>query len=219
MKRESTSLEIIAVDVQDAIVKAEAELGVSSDEFRLDVLDEGDYEDGRQARIRVFLKDEDESTSEPDIDVVRQVVSDLIGRMEIEAEIATRYGDSENPNDEPPVMVDINGEDLSVLIGSNGKTLDALQYIVRLIVARKLERRANLVLDVDGYSIRREKQLQRLAQRVADQVTHQGRAIEMEPMSPRERRIIHVALSDHPQVTTESTGEGERRRVTIQPQL
>ena len=116
-------------------------------------------------------------------------------------------------------MVDIHGEDLSELIGSNGKTLDALQYIVRLIVARNLERRANLFLDVDGYSMRREKQLQRLAQRVADEVTHHGRVIELEPMPPRERRIIHIALRDYPQVTTESTGEGESRRVTIQPQL
>ena len=114
-------------------------------------------------------------------------------------------------------MVDIQGEDLSILIGRRGARLDALQFIVRAIVARTLGRRANLFVDVAGYNMIREQQLQRLANRIADQVVQQGRPIELEPMSPRERRVVHIALEGYPQVVTASSGEGDQRRVTISP--
>jgi spoIIIJ-associated protein len=104
-----------------------------------------------------------------------------------------------------------------MLIGRRGETLTALQYITRLIASRELQRRANIVLDVEGYKSRREQMLRRLANRMADQAIQLGRTVSLEPMPPYERRIVHLALRDHPEVTTQSVGEGDRRKVTIIP--
>jgi spoIIIJ-associated protein len=105
-----------------------------------------------------------------------------------------------------------------MLIGRRGETLAALQYITRLIASRELQRRANIVIDVEGYKTRREEMLRRLATRMAEQAVQLGRTVALEPMPPYERRIVHLALRDNPQVRTESTGEGEHRKVTIIPQ-
>jgi spoIIIJ-associated protein len=104
-----------------------------------------------------------------------------------------------------------------MLIGHKGETLSALQYITRLIVAKRLGKQANIVVDVESYKSRRADQLKRLAKRIADQALQQGRTMTLEPMPPNERRIIHIALRDHPGVTTESVGEGRSRKITVIP--
>ena len=114
-------------------------------------------------------------------------------------------------------MLQIRGRDLGMLIGRRGETLAALQYITRLIASRELQRRANIVLDVEGYKSRREQMLQKLAKRMANQALQMGRTVSLEPMSPYERRIVHLTLRDHPDVSTQSVGEGDRRKVTIVP--
>jgi spoIIIJ-associated protein len=139
--------------------------------------------------------------------------------MEIEAEVRVRYQQATSAGEDPAVQVDIEGEDLGMLIGKRGETIAALQYIARLIMARKLDRWVNLNMDVGGYKKHREQQLRRLAQRMAQQVHQFGRPISLEPMPANERRIIHITLQDRAGVTTESSGEGDRRRVTIQPDL
>jgi spoIIIJ-associated protein len=111
----------------------------------------------------------------------------------------------------------LHGTDLSILIGHRGETLAALQYITRLIVGKELHRPLPIVLDVEGYRARRERQLRQLAQRMAQQAVERGRTMTLEPMPANERRIIHIELRDHAQVTTESIGEGEHRKVTIIP--
>jgi len=93
-------------------------------------------------------------------------------------------------------VLQIHGRDLGTLIGRRGETLGALQYITRLIVSRELQRRANIVLDVEGYKTRREQMLRKLAVRMADQAVQMGRTVPLEPMPPYERRIIHLALRD-----------------------
>ncbi|MCS6871251.1 MAG: RNA-binding cell elongation regulator Jag/EloR [Anaerolineae bacterium] len=113
--------------------------------------------------------------------------------------------------------LDVRGANLSELIGRRGETLAALQYITRLITSRQIGRRAYLVVDVDGYKARREEMLRRLAFRMAEQAIQRGRTVSMEPMPPHERRIIHLTLKDNPNVSTESVGEGENRKVTIVP--
>lgn len=113
--------------------------------------------------------------------------------------------------------LDVRGPDLSELIGRRGETLAALQYITRLIVSRQLGRRAHLVVDVDGYKARREEMLRRLALRMAEQAIQRGRTVSMEPMPPHERRIVHLTLKNNPDVSTESVGEGDNRKVTIVP--
>ena len=123
------------------------------------------------------------------------------------------------PQDEdaPPFILDITGDDLGGLIGRRGQTLQALQYITRLIVSREVQHWVNLVVDVEKYKARREKSLRQLAQRMAEQVSFNHQPIALEPMPPNERRIIHMALRDHLVVTTKSIGKGEQRKVTIVP--
>ena len=153
-----------------------------------------------------------------EVEVAVAVVQDLLSRMQIDAQIAVNRAEASDANDgSPPWILDILGRDLGVLIGRHGETLDALQYIARLIISRELQARANIVLDVEGYKTRREVSLHKLAHNMAAQAREMGRTMNLEPMPPNERRIIHIALRDDPTVTTESIGEGDKRRVTIIP--
>ena len=114
-------------------------------------------------------------------------------------------------------ILDVQGKDLRILIGSRGDTLNALQYITRLMVSHKLQQRTNFVIDIEGYRQRREAALSKLAERMAQKVLKRKRPISLEPMPPYERRIIHMTLRDHSGVYTQSVGEGRRRKVRILP--
>ena len=219
MKPERTSLEMMAPDVETAIERARTELGVPEGDLEVELLDEGDPDSGREVRIRVLLLGREPQPEDDVTAAAREVVSELLGYMEIEAEVRVHYQQATSAGEDPAVQVDIEGEDLGMLIGKRGETMAALQYIARLIMARKLDRWVNLNVDVGGYKKHREQQLRRLAQRMAQQVHQFGRPISLEPMPANERRIIHITLQDHTGVTTESNGEGDLRRVTIQPDL
>jgi len=114
------------------------------------------------------------------------------------------------------VALDIQGDDLGVLIGRRGQTLASLQFIVRIIVAERVGKWLPIAIDVSGYKEQRRESLRRLALNLADQVKSSKRTAVMEPMPADERRIVHLTLANHPDVTTQSTGEGEERKVTIQ---
>jgi spoIIIJ-associated protein len=157
----------------------------------------------------------DEDLAE-DATVGADTLRELLRHMDIDAKVIAKR--AESTSDEPQHWtLEIQGRNLGGLIGRRGETLAALQYITRLIASRDLERRANIVIDVEGYKSRRETMLRRLAKRMADQALQRGRTVSLEPMPPHERRIIHLALRDNPNVTTESVGEGEHRKVTIIP--
>jgi len=113
------------------------------------------------------------------------------------------------------IILDIKGDDLGILIGRRGQTLSCLQYLVRLIVGHQTETWMPIIIDVEGYKQRRYEALRDLALRLAEQVQARKIPFTLEPMLAYERRIIHLALTDHPDVITESTGEGETRRVVI----
>ncbi|MCH7736064.1 MAG: protein jag [Chloroflexi bacterium] len=113
-------------------------------------------------------------------------------------------------------IIDLAGEDSGLLIGRRGQTLQALQFLVNLIVRKQFEG-VRVVLDVENYRQRRESQLRDMANKVAERVAQTNRSITLEPMPPADRRIIHTSLTDNPSVSTESTGEGEGRKVTIMP--
>ncbi len=115
------------------------------------------------------------------------------------------------------VAFDVKGDDLGILIGRRGYTLSCLQYIVRLMVGQQTKIRAPIVIDVEGYKQRRYRALQVLARNIAEQVRNRGEPFTLEPMPAYERRIIHLALADHPDVTTQSIGQGESRKVVILP--
>ncbi len=116
-----------------------------------------------------------------------------------------------------PVRIELQGPDAGRIIGRHGATLQALQYLVARIVGQRASRHVRVKVDVEGYRVRRENSLRALAQRVADQVVRERRAIELEPMNPEERRVVHLALADDGDVRTESVGEGMDRRVCIVP--
>jgi spoIIIJ-associated protein len=151
------------------------------------------------------------------LEMARQVLADLLVRMEVQAEIEPRIVQSKVPGEDPSLILDMQGKDLGFLIGRQGETLAALQHLLRLIVNKSTEQRANLIVDVEGYKLRRERALQKLALRIADQATRRNRRVALEPMSAYERRIIHMTLRNHPTVATESVGEGDQRKVTILP--
>ncbi len=148
--------------------------------------------------------------------VVEDTVRELLDKLQVRAQVSTRYGQAEG-HAPAPVLVDIRGRDLSILIGRRAERLNALQYITHLIVGKELGRNVPILIDVEGYRQRREKQLQRMARRMAEQAVRTGRRVVMEPMPANERRIVHIALRDDPRVTTESIGEEPRRKVTIIP--
>jgi spoIIIJ-associated protein len=122
--------------------------------------------------------------------------------------------DAEEP---PTVFIDVLGQDLGMLIGRRGEHLAQLQYLANLLVNRRIETWTRVVLDVEGYRMRREESLVGLAERVARQVARSRRPIVLEPMPPNERRIVHLTLRGNPEVTTESSGEGTARRITVLP--
>ena len=115
------------------------------------------------------------------------------------------------------ITLNVEGDDLGILIGRRGQTLSCLQYMVRIIVGHQKKVWLPIVIDVESYKQRRCNALQTLAFRIAEQVTQKGEPFALEPMPAFDRRIIHLALADHQDVITESSGEGEARRVVIVP--
>jgi spoIIIJ-associated protein len=152
-----------------------------------------------------------------DVAVARDVLAELLKNMSIQARISVRRVETTRESENTPWMLNIMGSNLNALIGRRGETLAALQYITRLISSRILQRRANIIVDIDGYKLRRSEMLRGLAVRMAEQAVKQKRVISLEPMPPHERRIIHLTLREVPDVTTRSVGEGDARKVTIVP--
>lgn len=150
------------------------------------------------------------------LDHAESVVSKMLHLLRLEAQVSANYGPAERDG-RRNIHVDIRGNDLSVLIGRRSETLSAFQYVASLIVGKEQQQFIQLTVDVEGYRDRREKQLIQMAQRMADQVAKSGRRQTLEPMPSGERRIIHIALREHPNVTTESTGEEPYRKVMILP--
>jgi len=243
---ERTTLEIIAPTVEEAIAQGLAQLGLTADAVSVEVLDAGSkglFGLGKpQVRVRLIVNGperaeivetepaasgpepkpapakESESTPEHDpmLDHTESVVSKLIYMMGLEAQVSAHYGETDR-DDRRYINVDVRGSDLSVLIGRRSETLNAFQYIASLIIGKESQQFVQLVVDVEGYRERREKQLVQMAKRMADQVAKNGRRQTLEPMPSAERRIIHIALREHPAVTTESTGEDPYRKVVILP--
>ena len=159
---------------------------------------------------------ESQPESDPLLDHTESVVSKMLHLLNLEAQVSAHYGAAERDG-RRNIHVDIRGNDLSVLIGRRSETLSAFQYVASLIVGKQTEQFIQLIVDVEGYRDRREKQLIQMANRMADQVTKTGRRQTLEPMPSSERRVIHIALREHPAVKTESTGEEPYRKVVILP--
>ena len=239
------AIEAAGADVEAAVASGLARLGVDRDAVEIEVLDEGSRGvfglGGRAARVRLTPKlktvprPAPAVPSEPvaapaaepaepavaekgEAEVAQGALLELLAFLGMdEAQVNVRRAEPAAGEGEPPLVLDVRGPGTDVLVGYRGETLAALQRITRLIVGREMAGRVRLVVDVDGFKARREQSLRRLARRMAEQAVRSGHTAVLEPMSPYERRIVHIALREHPQVTTQSVGEGDRRKVTIIP--
>ena len=163
------------------------------------------------------LSEIDEEVDEDDAeleDIAFDLLSQMLQHLDIEAEIELSWLEDEEDGDRP-LNLNVVGDDLGILIGRNGETLASIQYLIRLMVNQELHSWKNIVIDIDSYKQRRAEQLNQMAQRLAEQVVASGRPASLEPMPASERRLVHMALRNHQQVYTASTGEDQRRKVQI----
>lgn len=196
---------------KDAINKALEELNLSEDQVRIEVIDKGKrnlFGIGEESPtiIRVYYEEISTNLCE-----FQSIVSNILKYMGISAEVNVKE------ESEKRIYINISTEDSGVLIGKKGNTLEALQFIISLIAAKKLgdDSERHIILDVDGYRERREETLKHIARQAAQQVKKTRRTISLEPMSPYERRIIHLELQNDQFVETKSDGEPPYRSVKV----
>ena len=217
------NLEITARTVDEAIQQALEQLNLTMDEVKVTVLKEGRSGvlglGAEDARIRVEPLVPVPEKGDDIIETAKQVLEKLLELMEVDGSVVLQATppDEEQTRTTTPINFDVSGEDLGILIVRRGHTLACLQYIVRLIVGHQTEAWVPIVIDVEGYKQRRYGALQNLAHRMAEQVKERETSFTLEPMPAYERRIIHLTLADNPDVTTESIGQGESRKVVIVP--
>jgi spoIIIJ-associated protein len=239
------SVEVSAKTVDEAIDIALEELGLKRSQVGIEVLTPGKPGifglGGEQARVRVTAleeglgrpleeaaEEEPEELREDEVEVktleseevqaAAGYLRQLLDLMGIEATASVR--EPQTPADgvgRASAVLDIEGEDLGLLIGRRGVTVAALQYLVNVMVTRKLGSRVLVAVDVEHYHRRREEALHGLARRMAERVRRSHRPVTLEPMPAAERRIIHLALKNDPNVMSASIGSGDERKVVIRP--
>ena len=224
------SIEISARTVAEAIQLALAQLGKDRDEVAIEVLEAGSDEE--EALVRVTAVDDEEDAAAPQADqapvaggidqIARRTLEDLLERMDIHGYVTAVHSTVPGQHGEPEdtITLHVEGADeeaMGLLIGRRGETLRSLQFMVNLLVSRKVQKWPQVVVDVGNYRQRRQESLEGLARRMAERVRQSGRPLTLEPMGAYERRIVHLALRADPTVYTESSGEGENRKVVIFP--
>jgi spoIIIJ-associated protein len=241
---ENESVEISAKTVEDAIQRGLGELGLTRDQVEVEIINPGRSGvlgiGAEDARVRIIalapeptpdvgLQAEEpvekpavsqlEERIDPQVaELATGLLQELLAGMKVRAQVRARVGDDlAEVGEEPALTLDVTGDDLGILIGRRGETLRAMQYMTRLMLSRKLERWEPVIVDVESYRVRRRRSLRQLATRMADRVAFSQQRVVLEAMPAYERRIVHIALRDHPQVATKSIGDGERRKVTIVP--
>lgn len=228
------SVEKTGKTVDEAVEAALADLGVSREQIEYEILDEPSkglfgFLGGKPARVRVTMIEAaaetpaaaprreraerpvavvDAAKAEAAVAAAKAFLQSVFKAMKLDVKI-------EKMTHEDHVVLNLRGDDLGVLIGKHGQTLDALQYLTSLAAHRDSAERVRIVIDVEDYRKRREETLVRLALRLADRVKTRGEKVVLEPMSPHERKVIHTALQDDLRVTTYSEGEEPFRKVVI----
>ena len=200
--------------VEEAIELALKELDADRDEAEVEVLSKGKSGflgiGAEMARVRVTRISQDKSAAA----LATAALSRILQAAGVNVSRTLRA--AHDPEVGGPI-IDLAGEDSGLLIGRRGQTLQALQFLVNMIVRKEYGDEVRVMLDVESYRARRESSLREMAVKVAARVVQSSRSITLEPMPPADRRIVHTSLSEHPSVTTESTGEGDNRKVTIMP--
>jgi spoIIIJ-associated protein len=223
------SIESSGPTVDDAIDAALEKLDLDEDQVDLEILSEGG--DGQPARVRATPRSEIDASLERDVAVDtgeaaewdenlatagREIVEDLLDYMGFPGEVDVLRAGKENGTPTLAMAV-VDGESMGALIGRRGETLQAFQFITQLLVNRRLGHWTRVLLDIEGYRSRRERYLKDTALRAAEKAMRYRESIELDPMIPSERRIVHLTLATHEFVTTHSEGEGDNRRVIVEP--
>jgi spoIIIJ-associated protein len=172
-------------------------------------------ERGRNREERSSLPAVDEASLDPQTQKALFFVRILVDKMQMNVEVNLAPDDGEGTPDE--IRIEIEGPDAGRIIGKKGNVLDAIQYLTARVVVRPGEPRRHVIVDAEGYRARHEDQLSQMARRLAQRVATEGKVITFDPMSARERRIVHMALREMKGVRTESMGEEPQRRVQIIP--
>ncbi len=203
-------IEISAKTVNDAMIEACQKLGITSDKLEYEIIEEGSAGflgfNSKKAVIRAKEKIVVQSLEEK----VKKFLDEVFAAMNLTVLTELVFDKSENTLD-----VNLSGEEMGVLIGKRGQTLDSLQYLVSLVVNKESEDYIRVKVDTENYRKRRKDTLENLAKNISYKVKRSKRSVSLEPMNPYERRIIHSALQNDKYVTTHSEGEEPFRRVVI----
>ena len=203
-------IEVSAKTVSEAITEACQKLGVTSDKLDYEVVDEGSNGflgiGSKPAVIKAAVKVTEVSLE----DRAKNFLNDVFAAMNMEVVVAVTYDENDHTMD-----VDLSGDEMGVLIGKRGQTLDSLQYLVSLVVNKGEDEYIRVKVDTENYRQRRKETLENLAKNIAYKVKRTKRPVSLEPMNPYERRIIHSALQNDKYVTTHSEGEEPFRRVVV----
>ncbi len=203
-------IEVSAKTVNDAITEACQKLGVTSDKLEYEVVEEGSTGflglGAKPAVIKAAVKVEELSTE----DKAKAFLKDVFEAMKLTVVVDVKYDETEKNMD-----IDLSGDEMGVLIGKRGQTLDSLQYLVSLVVNKDSEDYIRVKVDTENYRQRRKDTLENLAKNIAYKVKRTRRSVSLEPMNPYERRIIHSALQNDKYVTTHSEGEEPYRKVVV----
>ena len=201
-------IEVSAKNMDDAITEACQQLGATSDQIEYEVIDKGSTGflgiGSKNALIKARKK---EGSVE---DNVKEFLNSVFAAMNMEVELIVKIDDAEKVID-----VELKGDDMGVLIGKRGQTLDSLQYLTNLAINKKSEDYYKVKIDTEDYRKRRKETLENLAKNIAYKVKRTKRSVSLEPMNPFERRIIHSALQNDKYVTTHSEGEEPYRHVVV----
>lgn len=203
-------IEVSAKTVSEAITEACRKFGVTSDKLDYEVIEEGSSGflgiGSKPAVIRAGIKAEEASLDE----VAKSFLNDVFTAMNMNVVVTVTYDDIEKTMD-----IDLSGDEMGLLIGKRGQTLDSLQYLVSLVVNKGVEDYIRVKVDTENYRQRRKETLENLAKNIAYKVKRTKRPVSLEPMNPYERRIIHYALQNDKYVVTHSEGEEPFRRVVV----
>jgi spoIIIJ-associated protein len=216
------SIEASGKTVEEAVESALKQMGLSQAEVEVVVVKRGrsGFLGLGAEEARVVVTPLQNTSLDPNKlgEAAKEILETLLGLMNTPGRVEMKSMSPDSPEASSSCLtLDIKGDGLGILIGRRGQTLASLQHIVRLIVARRLKCRADLVIDVEEYKERHYESLRALASRLAQKVAASGRSITLEPMPANERRVVHLALADHPMVVTQSIGDRDIRKVVILP--
>ncbi len=200
-------IEISAKTVDDAITEACQKLSVTSDKLEYEVIEEGSLGFLGIGSKPAFIKAKVKSTVQ---DIAKSFLNDIFEAMKLTVVIDIKYDELDRFMD-----IDLSGDEMGVLIGKRGQTLDSLQYLTSLVVNKDVENYIRVKVDTENYRKRRKDTLENLAKNIAFKVKRTKRPVSLEPMNPYERRIIHSALQNDRYVTTHSEGDEPFRRVVV----